>query len=202
MTPRGMDPARVRSPLTLKPWLALGFAAVLTWLAGVRAPFIPRWSTVPLGLGLGHLAFFTSVLVTRLSLREARVAFQVSLRLLYLPYGFGTGLFYLVVALAEELLFRVLPVELWGPGPGVAALFVAGFALTHSLRPGRRGLPVLQLLDMTLFAAGTYAVYLATGDLWALVLIHWVRNLSVAKTFVRKDRLETTRSAGVGPSDG
>jgi len=202
-----IDPERRRSLRSWRLALALALALLATWLTG-QLPLLGAgqrpWALL-LAFPLGHLLFAGSVALNRLSWRAGRGALTASLRLLYRPYGGETLLFYLLLALAEELLFRALPLSwLLARGPvhpgwvlGLALLFV----LVHGYRPGRRGSPLLLGLDLFLLALVLGLFFLATGDLWPLVIAHAVRNGSLAKVLVRKDRLAAARQAG-GRGDG
>ena len=194
-----IEPERRRSPWSWRLWLALacalGLAAatgVLPELLAVRRPW-----TLLAALPLGHLALACSTALMRLSLRQGAQAFWASLCSLYRPYGGSTLLFCALLALAEEVLLRGLPLMLLGCGwlqvLGLSVLF----ALLHAGRRGRRGLGLLVMLDTLLFGLALCLLFCALGELWPLVVIHFVRNGSVAKVFVRRDRL--LREANAAP---
>jgi len=194
-----MDPQRRRPLTSLRVLLALVVALAATVLSG-RAHLLEvpgkLWA-LPLALLLGHLAFAQCILLARRNVREAWVATRTSLRLVYRPYAGRTMLFYLQVAVAEELLFRALPLDLLG-GRLWALLPLAGvFALLHVWRP-RRGLPLLQLLDLALLGLWLGLLFLWLRQLWPLVLVHWLRNVSVAKTMVRRHIVDAARAAEAG----
>ncbi len=197
--PWAMDPVRRRSPLSLRLALALaaaGGALVATGQTGVLLR-LPRLEGLLLALAVGHLAFAASLLLSQRSWRAARGGLVASLARVYRPGAGGTALFYLLLALAEELLLRVLPLGLWGAGWGTVCGSALVFAALHVWRPGRRGLPLPQLLDLFLFGCVLAALYLAWGDPWTPALAHALRNLAVAKVMVRRDLLAAAgRPAG------
>ena len=182
-----------RRPVTsLRVLLGLGVALGLAALAGSLGLLLRvehPWALVA-ALLLGHVAFGFSLALSHLNPRTGWVAAMASLRLLYRPYGGRTMLFYAQLALAEELLFRALPLSLLGGSWWLVLLLSAAFAFIHIGRPGRRAFPLMIAIELFILGIGLCLLFLWLGDLWPLVILHWVRNCCVAKTLVRKDRLQ------------
>lgn len=196
MDPAVMDPQRRRPATSLRTLLALGVALGVAAALGrlhVLGPPRRLWA-LPLAIVGGHLAFAQCILLARRNLREAWIATRTSLRLVYRPYAGRTMLFYLQLAVAEELLLRALPLDLLDGALWALLPLALGFALLHVWRP-RSGLPLMQLLDLFLLGVWLGLLYLWLRELWPLVLVHWLRNVSVAKTMVRRHILEAARRA-------
>ena len=164
------------------PWLLLLISLSLSHALGQHEALL-RLNPLSwlLALPAGHLLFAWSVLFTRLDLRLARGALRASLSLLYRPYDLETMGFYLLVALSEEILFRLLPLSLWA-SPWSLLIAALIFTLSHSAKR----LSLLPALDLLLFALLLGLWFRAGGDLISLCLIHWIRNGSLAKVFVRQ----------------
>ncbi len=167
------------------PWFLLLLSLLLSLALGQHTALLRlnplSW---PLALFAGHLLFFWSVLFTRLNLRLARGALRASLSLLYRPYDLETMAFYLLVALSEEILFRVLPLSLW-EGSWSLLLAASFFTFSHA----SKRLSLLPTLDLFLFALLLGLWFQEGGDLISLCLIHWIRNGSLAKVFVQRGRV-------------
>ncbi|MBM4321130.1 MAG: hypothetical protein FJ125_14565, partial [Deltaproteobacteria bacterium] len=126
-----VDTERRRSLRSWRPWLVLalplGLAAATGLLPSLLVPRQP-WALLA-AVPLGHLALGASVALTRLSLRDGGQALKASLLFFYRPYGASTLAFYALIALAEELLFRGIPLTLLGDGWPQILLFSAVFGL-------------------------------------------------------------------------
>lgn len=186
-----IEPERCRRLRSPRLWLAAAAAAVITVSAGELSLLwrcAHPWA-LPAAFLLGHVLFGFSRGLGRLSLRAGRDGFVASVRFLYRPYGGETLLFYFFLALAEELIFRAVPLSLlegsWEHVLGLSLLFAAIHVFPWSRRGG-----LLRVLDLFSFAVIVGFLFVWLGDLWPLVIVHWVRNGSVAKTLVRRERLE------------
>jgi membrane protease YdiL (CAAX protease family) len=135
-------------------------------------------------LPIGHGAFFLSVLLTSLSPRTAWYATKGSLQLVYRPYGGVTMLFYFLIATAEEVIFRALPLCVWGDATWQVIVLALLFCLIHTRKTGSSR--VLVIADFFVLGLLLGGLFVWTRDLWPLVIVHWVRNVSVAKVFVGK----------------
>lgn len=189
-----IEPERRRSLRSPRLWAGVCLAALLVVSTGTW-PLLWRcahpWA-LPGALLLGHLLFGVSRAIVQLSLRQGWYGLMASVRLLYLPYGGQTLSFYLVLALAEELVFRAIPLSLLSGAWWQVALLAAAFCAIHVL-PRWRSCPLLPAFDFLVFGLALGFLFVWLGDLWPLVLIHWVRDGSVAKIVVRRDRLEALR---------
>lgn len=181
-----IDPRRRRSLRSVPLWASLGLAALalvafdgLELLRTVNHPV-----ALVAALPIGHAAFFLSVLLTRLSLRTAWYATKGSVQHLYRPYGGATMFFYFLLAIAEEVVFRALPLFVWGDAAWQVVLLALLFCLIHTRKTGRSR--VLVLADFFVLGLLLGGLFVWTRDLWPLVIVHWVRNASVAKVFVGK----------------
>lgn len=184
--PKQVDPRRRRSLWSIRLWAAV---AVAVLAVVVFEPLSLLWTVNhPIALLLafpaGHLAFGLSVLTTSLSPRTAWYSMTGSIALFYRPFGGGTMLFYVFVAFAEEVLFRALPFSHSEGAWWQIALLALAFTLIHVRGASRSRL--LVLVDFFVFGCLLGALFVWLRDLWPLVIIHWVRNASVAKVFVRK----------------
>lgn len=183
---------RLRSVRVARVWLFVGTVLLasavtdklgLTHTRRLLTHVDHHWALVA-AFPMGHLGFGWSVLLCRLSLREAWRAVIVSIRLVYLPFAGETMLFYGLVAFAEELMFRgVLLPTLGGNWFGLLAQTLA-FVLSHRLeRPA-----LMRILDLVTLALGLGAAALWLDDWWPLVIVHWVRNVSCTKVIGQKTR--------------
>ncbi len=198
-----IDPQRRRSIRSVSLWTALACALALTWATGrlylfydVEYPWLLAAS-----FPAGHLLFGVSQMLSRLSLRQGVHAAVASVRLFYRPYGGATLLFYGLLAIAEELVFRAVPLSfLEGTVLQVVGLAVV-FALVHQVPgPGKR-FSVAVTVELTLFGVLLGLFFAVTGEFWPLVVVHFIRNGSVAKVFVRKDLLRRRPSPVEPPGD-
>ncbi|MCU0663522.1 MAG: CPBP family intramembrane metalloprotease [Myxococcota bacterium] len=188
---RRLDPSRRRSLRSPRLWLAvvLAFALLLATSTTHLLWRWPPWWAVLLCFPAGHLSFGFSLLITRMSWRFATHGTLASLRYLYQPFGLETMAFYFLIALSEEILFRVVPLTLFGASwwtiLGTALLFAA----VHALDGRHRA--VILLLDMLLFGLAMGWLFAFLPSPWPLVLIHFLRNACVAKVFVAKSDVHT-----------
>lgn len=181
-----IDPRRRRSLRSVRLWASLGLAvAALAAFDGVALLWTVNHPIALIAaLPIGHAAFFLSVLLTSLSPRMAWYATKGSLQHLYRPYGGVTMLFYFLLALAEEVVFRALPLSVWGDATWQVVLLALLFCLIHTRKTGRSR--VLVIADFFVLGLLLGGLFVWTRDLWPLVVVHWVRNASVAKVFVGK----------------
>jgi len=183
--PLAIDPSRRRRVRSLPLIVSVAVA-----LAGLLAlgPASLLWSVhhpvaLVLAFPAGHLAFALSVLITRRSPKMTWYATKGSVLCLYRPYGGETMLFYLLIAFAEEVLFRALPLSHWeGTWWQILGLATA-FSLVHGRKI--RQAPML-FVDYLVLGALLGIAFVWLQDLWPIVIVHAVRNASVAKVFMRK----------------
>lgn len=186
-----IEPERLRFLRSWRLWLGVLVAVVALFLAdrlsllwSVQQP----WAII-LAVPVGHLLLGVSESLARLSVTQGVKVLWASLRLLYRPYGGQTLLFYGLLALSEEVLFRALPLSLLSGAWWQLVLLSLFFAAIHVIPTWRRA-PLLRLLDLTLFGGVLCLIYLWLQELWPLVIIHWIRNASIAKVFIQKHRLD------------
>ena len=186
---KGRDDAKVR-PVTIFSAGRLGLAALLAALVLVSAllggtrslskPGAP-W-IIALSIPAGALLLVASLAFTSLSLRKALVTGPAILRRGLGPAGFRRRLtlHYLVVSFVEELFWRASVQPLIAdPRLGVP-LVAAVFTLLHCLEQRRR-LRLLWALDLFGFALVLGLVFQLTGSLYAVALLHFVRNRCLAE---------------------
>ena len=190
-----VEPERKRDPRSLRLWLGLAVSLLLAVIAGCEGLFISLryWWELPLALLLGHFCFAFSRMVTTLSLKAGIKSFVATLKFFYRPYGGLTLLFYFILSISEELFFRALPLSLIDGTWWQVVLLSMGFAAVHLYPPRKKPFPVILLVDFFLMGIGLSLLFLWLGDLWPLVIVHWVRNGSVAKVLIRRDRLERVK---------
>ena len=195
MAKLSIDPHRRRTPRSPRLWLALAAAALVMYLGDCLHLLwqVDHLWAIPLAVLLGHLSFAFSLGISRLSIRDGLSGLRATLLFFYRPYGGWTLLFYALLSLAEELFFRAVPLSILPHTWWVVVLLAVGFSLIH-IYPGRKGFPLMMLIDFFLFGVGLGAFFIWVGDLWPLVIIHTIRNGSVAKVLVRRDRLEAYRA--------
>lgn len=86
----------------------------------------------------------------------------------------------LPAALAEELIFRGVPLVLFGRAVGIGSavvLLAAGFAAVHLRNPGVTGLAVA---NIALAGVLLGTIFLGPGGLWAATAAHWGWNATLA----------------------
>lgn len=185
-----IEPERRRSLKSWRLWAGVALAFGLMAATGnihLLWRFNHPWA-LPAALVLGHLLFGLSLMFSRFSFKFGWYGMLASFRLLYRPYGGVTLLFYFLLALSEELLFRALPLTWMGGAFWQVPLLALAFSLLH-LFPLWRGPVLLKAVDLFVFGLILGFLYLWLEDFWPLVAIHWVRNAGVAKIFIRRDRL-------------
>lgn len=175
-----------RPRLTLLAVVSQAPIFVLACYFSVQQGVISRQLVSPIYIGAGllggHLIFGLSLLVTHRSLRDtASHFFDVSAIWNYAMDGPIIVSRYLSVAVAEELIWRVtaqtLIIGLVGStwlGVGLVAL---AFSLVH--RHFFRN-PLLVSFEFLCFALLLGALYLYTGSLILVIVIHAVRDIEIA----------------------
>lgn len=180
-------PERRRKLSSPRVWGAVVLALGLTALTG-SFDLLSRcdhpWA-IPCAFVAGHLLFGASQAFLRLSLRQGWHALLASVRLVYRPYGGETLVFYFLLATSEELVFRAIPLESLGGAWWQILVLAVVFSAIH-IAPRRTELPILPAFDYLVLGVILGATFVWLGDLWPLVIVHWVRNASVAKVFVRR----------------
>ncbi len=162
-------------------YLAIPFAFTVVWLL---PPFrglvtdLTRWYLLPLWVVAGHLACGLSCLITTRSPRYAGLLLQSSLYV-YWQEASATHLqAALLVALAEEMIFRYAMLG-WlaqAMGPYGALALVSGLFAALHLRPDTGIKSLSSLVDYFLLGLLLGGVTLATGSLYPAVVIHTMRN--------------------------
>jgi hypothetical protein len=160
-------------------WAALAAAAAAAILSGSFRSFLAPEAplAILLGLPLGHaLLALGHALVSR---NRERVAHCVTrAHLVYLPpHHAPTAAFYLLIALAEEILFRIAPLWLW---PSVLTALVSSLAFA-ALHVSLTRVALVRRIDLFLFAAAQCALFLLWRNPYLIVLSHFVRNYAQAK---------------------
>ena len=177
-------------------YLALPLAAALAWLLPYRwllADWLLHLLLLPAWVVAGHLACALSCLITTRSPRYA-LGLLRSTVLVYRAEASATHLqAALLVALAEEMIFRHGLLwwfaDLLRCPAGALALVSVLFAALH-LRPGpglRRNLP--RLVDLLLLGLLLGGVTLATRSIYPALLMHATRNYTLRCLLVSREEL-------------
>ena len=195
-------------------YLAFPFACIVVWLLPSNRSLVTdlsRWYLLPLCVVVGHLACGLSCLITTRSPRYSALLLQSSLYV-YWQEASATHLqAALLVALAEEMIFRYAMLG-WltqALGPWWALALVSGlFASMHQRAPqgartGERRGPargdagvknLSSLLDYFLFGLLLGGLTLGSGSLYPAVVVHAMRNYILRCLLISKEEYEQRNS--------
>lgn len=161
-------------------YLALPLAALVIWSCPYHhlVTNLVGLILAPLWIVAAHLLCGLSYVITALSPRRGLMLVKSSL----LVYGAEASLIHLqaavLVALAEEVIFRYALLGWLGGllGPAAALLLVSlAFSLLH-LRSGKNLQGILNHLDLLLFALVLGGLTLWLGSLYPALILHAMRN--------------------------
>lgn len=189
---RRLHPSRRRPLKRIRLWLGFLMAVAFAVLAGQSGLFfnIHHWWALLAAFPAGHLVFAMALGFNRLSLKQFTYGLTGGSKEFYLPYGLETTVFYFVLALSEELIFRAVPLSLLEGSWWQVVLLSAAFSAMHVVGKLRQGPLTLLIIDMFAFGVALSLVFLWLRDLWPIVIIHWIRNCSVAKLYVSKNEYD------------
>jgi membrane protease YdiL (CAAX protease family) len=187
-----LHPSRHRSLKRPQLWVGLALALAMVALAGEWQLFVrvESWWAIILAFPAGNLVFATAMGFNRLSARQFVYGITGGAKLFYIPYGLETTIFYFVLSISEELIFRAVPLSLLRGTWWQVVLLSAVFSAVHVVGQRRKGPLTLLVIDMFFFGVVLSLIFLWIGELWPIVIIHWIRNCSVAKLFVSKKEYE------------
>jgi membrane protease YdiL (CAAX protease family) len=175
---------RHRSLKAIRLWLGFALACTLAVITGTTE-LIWRFElsfAIVLAFPVGHLMLGFALALNRLSFKYAWGGLRGSLKLLYRPFGGETMLFYFILAISEELIFRAVPLSVLGGAWWHVLMFAAAFSAIHLFNK-IRGPALLLALDFFLFGVILGFVFTWLGEFWPLVIIHWIRNAGLAKIY-------------------
>lgn len=159
------------------------YALVGVVLALLRPTAAPRWENWVLyllaGVGAGIVLVPVAALVVGTPVSSALQGFvRAPRRLFDAPHAWLLVSHYTVVAVAEELFYRVgLQAALLGDGVWAIALVSALFAAFHQI--GRREIVVVNVLELVAFSCLLGFAYATTRSLALVVGIHALRDIGV-----------------------
>ncbi len=162
-------------------YLAIPFACTVVWLLPQYRGLVTdlsRWYLLPLWVLAGHLACALSCLVTTRSPRYAGLFLRSSLYVYWQEASLVHLQAALLVALAEEMVFRYAMlgwlVQTMEPAGGLA--MVSGLFAALHLRPDTGIKSIASLVDYFLLGLLLGGLTLATGSLLPALVIHAMRN--------------------------
>lgn len=182
-------------------WLQVPFAALVVALAIVSRSWAQisgelwvAWLLAGLLVGEGAFLVSMALLGNRLVVVRRALASVPRMVRAHAHYP-GAVLYYVMIALSEELIVRVvLQAGILGGGPIAVLVTSLAFAAVH-WRPGQRWLSA-ELVDLFLFSCLMGACFDLTHSLPLVVAAHTVRNLNAA--YVRRMTVDRSQVSDAG----
>lgn len=130
------------------------------------------------GLLTGHLLFFVSLIINRLSLKEA-LKFSLPFKSIYRYYLSHKLIVrkYFFVSLYEEFLWRGTIQYLLGSSYLAVTITAFLFTITHVRQ---RGNNVFEILDLLLFAFLLGLLFFCYQNILFVIILHAIRNINIS----------------------
>ena len=180
-------------------YLAFPFACTVVWLLPASRSLmtdLTRWYLLPLCVVAGHLAVGLSCLITTRSPRYAALLLQSSLYVYWQEASVTHLQAALLVALAEEMIFRYAMLG-WlcqALGSWWALALVSGLFASMHLRPDAGVKNLSSLLDYFLFGLLLGGLTLGSGSLYPAVVLHAMRNYILRCLLISEEEYEQRNS--------